>query len=120
VVKILFVEDNVNAARAAKMMLELRGYAVDIAESVAKAKQCLAENEYDLLVSDIRLPDGTGFDLLIPPVIGPGQQKTLRAIALSGFTGHSDRAEALSKGFAEFITKPFRTEELVAAIERVK
>ena len=112
--KILFVEDNVNAARAAKVMLELRGYIVDIAESVAKAKECLISNSYDLLISDIRLPDGTGYDLLAHSPRPP------RAIALSGFTSHADRAEALSKGFAEFVTKPFRTEDLIAAIERVK
>ena len=111
--KILFVEDNVNAARAAKVMLELRGYTADIAESVAKAKECLSTNSYDLLISDIRLPDGTGYDLLSHP------RRPSRAIARSGFTSHSDRAEALSKGFAEFVTKPFRSEELIAAIKRV-
>ncbi|HET6402228.1 MAG TPA: response regulator [Candidatus Kapabacteria bacterium] len=112
-VKILFVEDNANAARAAKVLLELRGYTTDIAESVAKAKACLSTNSYDLLISDIRLPDGTGYDLLA------GLPKTTRAIALSGFTSHADRSEALAKGFAEFVTKPFRTEDLIAAIERV-
>lgn len=111
--KILFVEDNVNAARAAKVMLELRGYAVDTAESVAKAKECLSTNSYDLLISDIRLPDGTGYDLLSHP------RRPSRAVALSGFTSHADRAEALSKGFAEFVTKPFRSEELITAIKRV-
>lgn len=111
--KILFVEDNANAARAAKMMLELRGYTVDTAESVATAKKCLGENGYDLLISDIRLPDGTGYDLLTHA------HRPSRTIALSGFTSHADREDALSKGFAEFVTKPFRTEELVAAINRV-
>jgi len=111
--KILFVEDNVNAARAAKVLLELRGYTVDIAESLVKARDCLGTNSYDLLISDIRLPDGTGYDLLSHPRRPP------RAIALSGYTSHSDRSEALSKGFTEFVTKPFRTEELIAAIERV-
>jgi two-component system, NtrC family, response regulator HydG len=113
VVKILFVEDNVNAARAAKVMLELRGYAADIAESVARAKDRLSTNSYDLLISDIRLPDGTGYDLLAH------SPRPSRAIALSGFTSPADRTDALSKGFAEFVTKPFRSEELIAAIERV-
>ena len=111
--KILFVEDNVNTARAAKKLLELRGYFVDSATSLAEAKESLAANGYDLLISDIRLPDGTGYELLTLP-------KAPRAIAISGFTSHADRSEALSKGFVEFVTKPFRTEELIAAIERVR
>ena len=103
-----------NAARAAKVMLELRGYTVDTAESLARAKECLRANSYDLLISDIRLPDGTGYELLTHT------PRPSRAIALSGYTSHADRTEALSKGFTEFVTKPFRTEDLIAAIERVK
>ena len=110
--KILFVEDNANTARAAKVMLELRGYAVDTAGNVAEATTCLGATEYDLLISDIRLPDGSGYDLLAHLKERP------KAIALSGFTAEADRTEARSKGFAEFVSKPFRTEELVAAIER--
>ena len=108
---ILFVEDNANTARASKVMLELRGYTVDTAGSVRAAKECLAAKEYDVILSDIRLPDGTGYDLLA------SLPRPLRAIALSGLTSAADREEALSKGFTVFLAKPFRTDELIAAIE---
>lgn len=106
---ILFVEDNANAALAAKTMLGLRGYEVDTATSVEEARACLAAKTYDLLISDISLPDGTGYDLL---------PRAPRAIAISGYTAESDRAEAISKGFTAYLSKPFKTEELIAAIER--
>ncbi len=106
---ILFVEDNANTALAAKTMLGLRGYSVDTAGSVAAAQALLARKRYDLLVSDIRLPDGAGYELL---------PDFPRAIAISGFTTEADRSEAIAKGFGEYLTKPFKSEELIAAIER--
>ena len=106
---ILFVEDNANAALAAKTMLALRGHDVETASSVQEARARLDAKRYDLLISDISLPDGTGYDLLphAPP-----------AIAISGYTAEADRNEALSKGFSAYITKPFNAADLIAAIER--
>jgi two-component system response regulator QseB/two-component system response regulator BasR len=110
---ILFVEDNVNASRAMKVMLELKGYSVDVAANVADALECIASSDYDLLISDITLPDGTGYDILAR------SPKRIPAIALSGHTAESARAESLARGFAEHVTKPFQTEELIELIERV-
>jgi len=112
-VTILFVEDNANTARAAKVMLELHGHAVDTAGSVADALAHLAAEPYDVLVSDILLPDGTGYDII------SRAPKKLHSVALTGFITDSDREEALSKGFSAFLPKPFRTEDLIAAIEMV-
>ena len=111
--RILFVEDNANTARAMKVMLELRGFSVDIVATVADALSHIGSNDYDLMISDISLPDGTGYDILSQ------SSKPLRAIALSGYTSNADREESLAKGFSEFITKPFKSEELLATIERV-
>jgi DNA-binding response OmpR family regulator len=110
--KILFVEDNTNTARASKAVLEMHGYSVDIAESVADALDSLRANKYDLLISDMTLPDGTGFDVLAQ------SPKPVRAIALSGYTTDADRDHALASGFASFIAKPYKTADLIAAIEK--
>ena len=112
--RILFVEDNVNTAHAMKVLLELRGFHVDTAKTVAEALGAIASNGYDIMISDINLPDGTGYDIL------SRSPKPIRAIALSGYTSAADREESLLKGFAEFIAKPFKNEELIAAIERVR
>jgi CheY-like chemotaxis protein len=111
--KILFVEDNANTARAMKAMLEMRGYLIDTAASVADALNSLRANEYDLLISDMTLPDGTGYDVLAK------SPAPIRAIALSGYATQADQAKALASGFTDFIAKPFKTEELIAAIENV-
>jgi two-component system KDP operon response regulator KdpE len=111
--RVLFVEDNINTIRAMKVILELRGFHVDTAKTVEEALHSISSNGYDVMVSDISLPDGTGYDIL------SRTPKPIRAIALSGYTSDADREESLAKGFAEFIPKPFRNEELIAAIERV-
>ncbi len=109
--RILFVEDNATTARAAKVLLELRGYSVDTAECVADATHLLSVNKYDVLLSDLRLPDGSGYDVLaeIP--------QPIKAIAMSGFVSEADKAEAISRGFAAFLPKPYKTDDLVAIIE---
>ena len=111
--RILFVEDNANTAMAMKVVLEIRGYAVETAKNVSEAVSKLETNPYDVVISDISLPDGTGYDVLskLP--------KAVKAIGLSGYASESDRDEALRRGFAEYLTKPFRNDDLFAAIERL-
>ncbi|HEY3876443.1 MAG TPA: response regulator [Candidatus Kapabacteria bacterium] len=110
-IRILFVEDNQNAARAAKVMLELRGYAVDIATTAAEALQQLERNTYDVLISDLALPDGSGLDIV--------ERASIPAIALSGYIADQDRQEALARGFSAFFAKPFRIEDVIAEIEHI-
>jgi len=111
--KILFVEDNANTALAMKVVLELRGHTVETAGTVKFALDKIAENSYDMVISDISLPDGTGYDVIAK------LPKSIKAIGLSGFTSESDREQALNSGFAEYLTKPFRNEDLFEAIDRV-
>ena len=111
--RILFVEDNANTAMAMKAVLELQGHKVETAQNVAEAVAKLDSNSYDLLISDISLPDGTGYDVIarVP--------KPVKAIGLSGYSSEMDKEEAIRRGFSEYLTKPFRKEDLFEAIARV-
>lgn len=112
-IHILFVEDNANVVRAVKLMLEMKGFRVDVARSVEEALGHIAAEDYDLLISDLSLPDGTGHDIL------ERSGTTVPAIVLTGHTSETSRDESLKSGFAEFLTKPFKVEELIEAIQRV-
>ncbi len=74
-----------------------------------------AQNSFDLLISDIALPDGTGMELM----------SYLRAmshipgIAISGFGMNGDIEKSFEAGFAEHLVKPVKMENLEAAIDRV-
>ena len=112
--KILLVDDHHDTCAALEKLLARRGYLVAISHDVRSAMEAAARNEFDLLISDIALPDGTGMDLMIQ----------LRAvanvpgIAISGFGNNGDIERSLQAGFSEHLTKPIRLENLEAAIER--
>lgn len=108
---ILFVEDNLNTGIAMKVMLELKGHSVDHVTSVHDALAKLSSTGYNLLISDLTLPDGSGYDVVA--------KANVPAIALSGYSSSSDIDKAKQAGFKQYLTKPFKTEELLAAIEMV-
>jgi CheY-like chemotaxis protein len=97
-------------------LLNRRGYQVTVAHCVAEALAKTGEAEkFDLLISDIGLPDGTGFDLM----------ETLRqrggppGIALSGYGMENDLNRSAQAGFSEHLTKPVTIDRLEAAIQRL-
>ena len=110
--RILYVEDNANTAMALKVMLELKGYSVVTAGTVREAIDQLARDNFDVVISDIGLPDGQGWDIL--KASGDG----MKSIAISGYTAEKDRQIALGHGFTAFLTKPFATQDLIDEIER--
>lgn len=109
--RVLYVEDNANTAMALKAMLQLKGYSVETAASVKEAADALAREKFDVVISDISLPDGQGWDVL-------KHSQGVKSIAISGYTADKDKQNALSKGFSSFITKPFATQHLIEEIER--
>lgn len=110
--RILLVEDHVDTARAMSGLLNRMGHGVDIAHSVESARRLLGTNRYDVLISDIGLPDGSGMDLVqsIPP-----EQKP-HAIALTGYGMEKDIERCLASGFDKHLVKPVSRAQLQAAI----
>lgn len=112
--RILFVEDNADNAAAVSEYLRLRGYEVRVARSVKVALR-MATDEFDVLVSDIGLPDGSGEELLRRL----REVRRVPAIALSGYGAKDDVQRSRDAGFQQHLTKPIDPEALVEAIERV-
>src|SRR6202012_5316799 len=90
--KILLVEDHADTAEILKRMLVRRGHEVVIAGNVAEALEKGTTERFDLLLSDIGLPDGTGSELL--QKLGPAHR--IPAIALSGFGSQQDVQRSLA------------------------
>ncbi|OLA97595.1 MAG: hypothetical protein AUH19_03665 [Verrucomicrobia bacterium 13_2_20CM_55_10] len=99
---------------ALERLLVRRGYLVAATHNVRSALEAATRNKFDLLISDIALPDGSGMDLMMQ----------LRAIsnvpgiAISGFGNNRDIERSLQAGFSEHLIKPIKLENLEAAIER--
>jgi PAS domain S-box-containing protein len=110
--RVLVVEDDGDAAEAMATVLGMRGHEVAVARSVDDAVAHSRES-FDVLVSDIGLPDGSGLDVMA----ALGRRGTLRGVALSGFGAPDDVQASLDGGFARHLTKPVHLDELVEVIE---
>ncbi len=112
---LLLVEDHADTARVMQRVLESAGYSVMHAASIAQARDLAHGRKFDLVISDVGLPDGTGLDLMRDLKETHG----LMGIALSGFGTEDDVNASKAAGFTEHITKPVDWERLRDAIARV-
>ena len=114
-VNLLLVEDHLDSARALSGLLEKRGYKVESVPTVAKALEVVAREDFDLLVCDLGLPDGSGIDLITEI----RKIKTTPAIALTGFGMQQDIERSRQAGFDSHLTKPVNLRKLEITIRRL-
>jgi CheY-like chemotaxis protein len=111
--RVLVVDDHVDTCTGMKMMLERRGYRVAVAHTADQAMEQTEHEEFDLVISDIGLPDRSGYELMKEL----STTKNLRGIALSGFGMENDVSRARAAGFSEHLTKPINFDRLDEAIQ---
>ncbi len=104
-----------DTARVLRRILAKSGYQVDLARSLSEARALAERKTFDLVISDLGLPDGSGLELMRHL----SSTRGLRGIALSGFGTGEDRAASKAAGFAEHLTKPIDWEQLKEAIARL-
>lgn len=104
--KILLVEDHEATRVTLARMLTRRGHTVRQASNLKCAFQCAREETFDVLISDIGLPDGNGNELIEQM----GERFLEGGIALSGFGMEAEVARSLQAGFRKHLTKPVEVE----------
>jgi DNA-binding response OmpR family regulator len=109
------VDDHIDTSTAVQMILERQGYTVIVANTAADALKIAEQREFDIVISDIGLPDENGLTLL--PKLRAIRQ--VPAIALSGFGTEDDKERSSQAGFDEHIIKPFNLASLRQSIERL-
>ena len=114
--RILQVEDHGVTAKIMREVLTEEGHTVEMAGDVATALKLADQHTFDLLLSDLGLPDGSGHDLL-RRLRSRGHK--LPAVALSGYGQEEDIRCSREAGFAVHLTKPVSREALVAVIAAV-
>ena len=114
--RVLVVEDEPTTLRLMARLLRGLGHAVTTAATIATALEAFDAAEFDLIVSDIGLPDGTGLDLIRQAVARRGP---IPAIALTGYGMEDDIARSRQAGFATHMTKPIDFTRLEAVIREV-
>jgi CheY-like chemotaxis protein len=111
--RILLVEDHEDTNRSLTQLLRRRGYHVEAAHTVAKAVEVAAHEQFDVLVSDIGLPDGTGVDLMQQL----SANRPIFGIALTGFGMEEDIRRSHDSGFNHHLIKPVDLNRLDSIIQ---
>jgi PAS domain S-box-containing protein len=106
--RILLVEDHASTLQALSTLLRRSGYEIAEATTVAEALAQAAAHAFDLVISDLGLPDGTGIQLMDQLRKHHG----LRGIALTGYGMEEDVARARAAGFVAHLIKPVQINEL--------
>ena len=115
VARILLVEDDADTRRILARLLRRNGYEVTTADCVQKGLELSDFQKFDIVISDLGLPDGSGLDMMRRLKEHYGY----RGIALSGFGTEDDIRKSLAAGFGQHIVKPVDFDVLRTAIQQV-
>ena len=110
---VLLIEDHEDTRRSLENLLRKNFYEVSSADTAEGALELAAGNQFDLVISDVRLPDQSGLELMSKLKY----HYNLRGIGLSGYGMEEDIAQAHAAGFIQYLTKPVRFDQLKELIE---
>lgn len=111
--KLLLLEDDISLVDGLSYSLNKNGYELEVVRTVKEAKQALMKYSYDLLILDVTLPDGTGFEVC-ETVRKAGNQVPI--LFLTAADEEMSIIRGLDSGGDDYLTKPFRLGELCSRI----
>ena len=114
--KILIIDDEEVICNACHLILSERGHFVELKTDGAAGIKALQSNNYDVVLLDMMLPDMEGMEIL--KMI---KQKPVHAsvIVITGYSTVENALKAMKLGAADYLSKPFNEDELLASIEKV-
>ncbi|RLD56399.1 MAG: hypothetical protein DRJ05_11370 [Bacteroidetes bacterium] len=117
--RVLLVEDNLLNQHLTSKILIKEGYATDIAENGKIGLDLFMENPYDLILMDIQMPvmDGIQATRLIREYEKENSKKNIKIIAVTAHTKDGERQKLFNAGLDLYLSKPFKSEELIGMIE---
>jgi DNA-binding NtrC family response regulator len=113
--RILIVEDDKNTLLGLVEILGQEGYEVSGLESGKKALKALQKDRFDILLTDLKMPDMNGMELYERSVAIAPEMKT---IVMTAYTSVKDAVEAMKRGVYEYLTKPLDLDELFVILEK--
>ena len=114
--RILVVDDENDLRMLVAERLGMEGYSVTEAARVKEAVRMLTQSDYDLMLLDVRLPDGTGLDVL---KFMKEAGKSMPVIMLTGTTGLDIAVESVRLGARDYVTKPAKLSYLLQSIREL-
>lgn len=113
VARILVIDDEPDLRTLYELTLLREGYQVDAAGDLAQARQQLADHSFDAVITDMRLPDGLGLELLRE--LG-AQQRSERCVVITAYGSTENAVEALKAGAFDYLTKPVDLKQFRAVV----
>ncbi len=113
--RVMLVDDEAIVCKRLKTALESYGYSVDTFQSGGPAIERLRESNYDIVVTDIRMDDVDGLDVL---EAARSSSPRTKIIMITGYATAEVAREAQAKGAFAFIAKPFRPKDLQKLLEK--
>jgi two-component system, OmpR family, phosphate regulon response regulator PhoB len=114
--RILVIEDDLAVGKVLTVTLQLAGHDVRMARDIYSARQVLQNDEFDAVVLDVNLPDGSGFEIL--RLLRQDLSKSTPVLVLSALKQEENVVRALELGANDYVTKPFGPRELLARIRK--
>ncbi len=111
---VLVVDDEPDLRTLYELTLLREGYEVVCAGDLAQARECLGRQRFDVLISDMRLPDGLGLELLRELA---DQQRSEKTIVITAYGSAENAVEALKGGAFDYLTKPVDLKQLRTAVQ---
>lgn len=114
----LVVDDVADVTEMLSVLLTHAGYEVRTASSAAAALSSAQQDQFDVIISDIGMPQMNGYELARAVREMPGYE-TVPMVALTGYSKFDDRQRSLDAGFNAHLTKPIEPRELLDLIEQL-
>jgi two-component system CheB/CheR fusion protein len=113
--RILLVEDHRDSAQVMAKILRTRGFEVEIATDCKDGMRAFEERHFDLVILDIRLPDGDGCDLLTLLA----QTRPVKSIAISAYPMYQNFNRVRAAGFDRYLPKPLAAQHVYGMIDEL-
>ena len=110
----LLIEDDITFCLMLKTWLKKKGIQTENASTISSAKNMIERNSYDLILSDLRLPDGSGMDVL---EWTHSKKKEIPFIMLTGYADIQTAVDSIKKGAFDYIPKPINPDILLEKIQ---
>jgi PAS domain S-box-containing protein len=118
--RILLAEDNAMNQKVALRLLEQLGYRADVAANGREAIEALEQQPYDVVLMDVQMPELDGLDATRQICERWPEESRPHIVAMTANALPEDREACFAAGMNDYVAKPIRTEELVAALKRVR
>jgi len=113
--RILVVEDHSDTLQALSRLLSHFGHEISLADGAQNALNILGSKEFDVVLCDIALPDGNGYDVIAEAK----RRRPVKAVALTGFSATEDIQRGKEAGFDFHLTKPVDFHELRSVLGQI-